>query len=70
MNVEMKHEWRYYYGMRLRGFSLGCQPIVGFVERFDDETNKYYDILVYDRPLLPTEVRDYGLDFIKIEEEE
>lgn len=50
------------YGMRLRGFSIGCQPMNGFVERLDDTTGMYHDILVYDRELTDTEVEDYELD--------
>ena len=52
------------YGMRLRGFSPGCQPKEGFVERQDDVTGKYYDILVYNRELAEDELKNYELDFI------
>ena len=55
---------RYFYGMRLRGYSPGCQP-KGVVERLDDGSGKYWDILVYSRPLTDRELRDYELDFIK-----
>lgn len=54
----------YFYGMRLRGFSIGCQPMKGIVERQDDKTGRYHDILVYSRPLSGGEVRDYELDFL------
>lgn len=57
----------YYYGMRLRGFSIGCQPKNGFVERMDDTTGKYYDVLIYNRKLTDEELRNYELDFIKEE---
>lgn len=50
----------YAYGMRLRGFSPGCQPKHGFVTRLD--SNKYHDILLYDRQLTEQELRDYELD--------
>lgn len=50
------------YGMRLRGFSIGCQPMNGFVYRVDDPTGKYWDILVYNRELTDDEVRHYSLD--------
>ena len=53
------------YGMRLRGFSIGCQPMEGFVARQDDETGKYYDILIYDRKLTGDEVKAYELDELK-----
>lgn len=56
----------YRYGMRLRGFSPGCQPMKGLLRREDGEdygTMKwYYDILVYNRPLTDKELRDYELD--------
>lgn len=52
------------YGMRLRGFSPGCQPKDGLVERQDDVTGKYYDILVYNRELTEKELNDFELDFI------
>ena len=56
----MKKEYR--YGMRLRGFSPMCQPREGLLEREDDPTGKYYDILVYSRELTEKELRDYELD--------
>ena len=56
----------YLYGMRLRGFSIGCQPN-GVKERRDDPTGRYYDIICYQRELSDSEVRDYELDFLGIE---
>ena len=50
------------YGMRLRGFSIGCQPMRGLVERVDDPTGRYHDVLIYDRELTEQEVQDYELD--------
>lgn len=55
----------YKYGMRLRGFSMGCQPMRGLIERQDDSTGRYWDILVYDRQLTDEEVRSYELDELK-----
>ena len=54
----------YLYGMRLRGFSIGCQPMNGLIERYDDNSGKYHDILAYDRPLTEDEITAYELDFI------
>lgn len=54
----------YKYGMRLRGFSIGCQPMKGFVERQDDRTGWYHDILIYDRKLTDEELAAYELDYI------
>ena len=55
----------YKYGMRLRGFSPMCQPKEGFIRREDDMTEKYYDIIVYNRQLTEKEINDYELDNIK-----
>lgn len=49
------------YGMRLRGFSPGCQPMKGLLRR-EDGDKRYYDILIYERPLTDKELRDYELD--------
>lgn len=51
----------YLYGMRLRGYSPGCQP-KGVVSVHDDLLGKYHDLLVYDRELTEQELRDYELD--------
>lgn len=58
----------YRYGMRLRGFSIGCQPMDGLVERQDDTSGKYHDILVYDRELTKQELEEYELDKVKGEQ--
>lgn len=54
----------YIYGMRLRGYSPGCQPKDGFLMRLDDRSGKYHDKIAYDRMLSEKEVRDYELDFL------
>ena len=54
----------YKYGMRLRGFSPGCQPQKGFIERIDTTDKKWYDILIYNRRLTEKELRNYELDEI------
>lgn len=59
----------YKYGMRLRGFSIGCQPKTGFIERTDDVSGRYYDILAYDRRLTEQELEDYELDYLGKEAE-
>ena len=48
------------YGMRLRGFSIGCQPMDGFLRR--EDSTKYHDVLVYGRQLTEQEVYAYDLD--------
>ena len=58
---------QYRYGMRLRGFSPGCQPMNGLDHEEDDTTGRYYNILVYNRKLTEEEVRDYELDSLENE---
>ena len=65
---------RYLYGMRLRGFSPGCQPRDGFVECITETSEnhelwqkffeRYYDLLIYDRELSETELKEYELDYL------
>ena len=59
-----------YYGMRLRGFSPGCQPKDGLQYGTDDPAGRYWNILVYNRRLSDKEMADYDLDFIKEENDE
>lgn len=54
----------YKYGMRLRGYAPLCQPMNGLVGHEDDPTDKYHDVLVYDRRLTEQELRDYELDYL------
>lgn len=54
----------YIYGMRLRGFSIGCQPMKNFYRREDDTSGKYYDLISYTEPLTEKETADYELDYI------
>lgn len=54
----------YRYGMLHRGFSPGCQPMDGLLRR-EDAGDRYYDILVYDRPLSEKELRNHELEEIK-----
>lgn len=60
---------RYAYGMKNRGFSIGCQPMKDWVGRIDDPTCRYYDILIYRRKLTDREVSDYELEYIENFEE-
>ena len=55
---------KYRYGMRLRGFSIGCQPMNGLDHREDDFTGRYYDVIVYNRKLTDKELAEYELDYI------
>lgn len=55
---------KYRYGMRLRGFSIGCQPMNGLCDVTDDPNGRYYDILAYDRMLTGDEVTNYELTYL------
>lgn len=57
---------RYKYGMRLRGFSPGCQPR-GVVDH-EDGSGRYFDFIFYDRKLTDAEEHDYELDYLGEEE--
>lgn len=47
------------YGMRLRGFSVGCQPLKNLIYSINDETGKYFDFLYYSEKLTDEELKDY-----------
>lgn len=53
---------KFRYGMKNRGFSVGCQPMEGFMSREDDPSGKYYDIITYSRRLLDDEIEAFELD--------
>ncbi len=52
------------YGMRLRGFSIGCQPIEGLIGTEKDYRGEYHDILIYNRKLTKKEREEYDLDYL------
>lgn len=58
---------RFYYGMRLRGVAPGCQPKEGFVDWHEDSSGKYWNIIIYSRPLTDRECFEFDLDWIKNE---
>ncbi len=66
--VKEEPEKVYRYGMRIRGFSIGCQPKEGFIQRVDDPTGKYWDIIEYNRELTDEETSHYSLDYLEPEE--
>lgn len=59
----------FYYGMRLRGYSIGCQS-KGVEVRLDDnkgmrsDGRKYHDIIGYERELTDREMFQYDLDYL------
>ena len=59
----------YKYGMRLRGFSPGCQPLDG-LRKAEEGEETYYDFLFYDRPLTEDEQKHYDLDYLGAKEYE
>lgn len=55
----------YTYGMRLRPFDIGCQPMDGLVNIEDGKTinGKYYwNFLTYNRELSNDEVSSFDLE--------
>lgn len=59
----------YAYGMRARGFCLGCQPMGGWLDRKGDPLSIYYDVLFYNRTLDKGEMDRYELDYLGTAEE-
>ena len=59
----------YKYGMRLRGFSPGCQPMKGLLKAEVSTDSRYYSILRYNRKLTEKEIEDYELDPIETQGE-
>ena len=52
----------YSYGMRLRGFSPGAQPMKNLIGAYEDPMREYWSILEYSRPLTAQELQSYELD--------
>ena len=52
------------YGMRLRGFSPGAQPMEGWVDAETDPLDEYWNVLVYKRKLSRREEVEFDLDYL------
>ncbi len=53
----------YRYGMRLRGYSIGCQPSgVKYFQDADKKETGYWNYIYYDRLLTDEELMKYDLD--------
>lgn len=52
---------KFVYGMKSRGYSIGCQPMDGLIRTQPDANRDFHDILVYNRELTDDEVRHYSL---------
>lgn len=59
MNSDNRSEFT--YGMRSRGYSIGCQPMDGLIRTQPDANCNFHDILIYNRELTDDEVRHYSL---------
>ncbi len=58
---------KYWYGMRLRPFGIGCQP-KGVAEHIDDPTGyprRYWSLIAYDHELTEKECFNYDLDKVE-----
>ena len=60
--IEIPGKIQYRYGMLHRPFSIGCQPMDGFVYRQGSNDKRYWDILYYNRRLTDEELRSYELE--------
>ena len=63
-NKQNEQNILYTYGMRLRGYSIGCQPKEGLVTVGEDILDEYYNILYYDRKLPEDVCEKYELDYL------
>ena len=53
------------YGMRLRGFSPGAQPLDGLVGTEEDPVpDGYWNILIYNRRLERKDAESFDLDYL------
>ena len=57
---------KYIYGMRLRGFSPGCQPLYGLIQIEDDPAGRYYNLLTYNRPMTADEIENFELELVGV----
>ena len=64
MDWKRKENRMFMYGMRLRPFSIGCQPMYGLIRVEEDKTGIYHNILVYGMPLSDHEQEEYELDYL------
>ena len=55
---------KYLYGMRVRGFSNGCQPMEGLIGREEISDSRFWDTISYSRKLTDEEVKHYSLSYI------
>lgn len=57
----------YKYGMKERGFSIGCQPTgVKHFENADKLTTGYWSYIYYDRELTDEEIDKYELQLLDV----
>lgn len=56
----------YKYGMKERGFSIGCQPrgVIKHEDFKSKEETGYWSIIYYPNPLNQVEVIHYRLDYL------
>ena len=62
----MAESTKFVYGMRLRGFSPGCQPMDGWMDTEIDPLDDYWNILIYNRKLTDQERNEYDLDYLGV----
>lgn len=55
---------KYKYGMRLRGFSIGCQPMEHLHDVRESDGDPYYSYLFYTEKLTEDQIRNFELDYL------
>ena len=61
----------YIYGMKLRGYAPGCQPMKWLRDWIDAaETSKYHSFFLFYRKLTKDERNDYDLDLLYLSNKE
>lgn len=62
---EQLDELGFVYGMRLRGYSLGTQPMKNLLV-VGEGKREYYNLLAYSRKLTKNQIEDYELDYLGV----
>ena len=62
---EQLDELGFVYGMRLRGYSPGAQPMENILVVGEGKRG-YYNLLAYSRKLTKNQIEDYELDYLGV----
>ena len=62
---EQVEELGHVYGMKLRGYSPGAQPMKNLLV-VGEGKREYYNLLAYSRKLTKNQIEDYELDYLGV----